>query len=380
MEKFTVKIKPLTPIWTGGAERSSTTLRETGIIGSLRWWYEALIRGLGGDACDPTDENLRCKLNYDKFYKAIKNGTPIQEALNAQICQACQLFGCTGWARKFRLEIESSNITSVKEARIGTREKRGDRYLKRSILGLMSNDLITLRFIPSRDISKQEWSLLNIIFGIIANHGALGARTSQGNGVIKIFENGLPYNNEELWVSDLKKSKNSGELPNLNNFFFYKFYIKFSEDLLSLIKKEVFWTHASDHSNFRNDWKSWEESWNCYHFLPIAFHVRDTIRHLEKDRNKRHDIFGIGGQNAKGSKVFVSHGYKIDDNDDKGVEVRVWGYDLEEDIKNRIKNEVSNKLKENLFLPEENTLEKCISTELTEEKEGNELLEGLNDI
>ena len=87
MEKFAVKIKPLTPIWTGGAERSSTTLRETGIIGSLRWWYEALIRGLGGDACDPTDT----KCNMENH------------------CVACELFGCTGWGRKFRLEINEVN-------------------------------------------------------------------------------------------------------------------------------------------------------------------------------------------------------------------------------------------------------------------------------
>jgi CRISPR-associated protein Cmr1 len=51
MKEYTVKIKPLTPLWTGDAERKPGTLRETGIIGSLRWWYEALIRGLGGTAC-----------------------------------------------------------------------------------------------------------------------------------------------------------------------------------------------------------------------------------------------------------------------------------------------------------------------------------------
>jgi len=56
MEEYTVKIKALTPLWTGDAERKSNKIRETGIIGSLRWWYEALIRGLGGNACDPTND------------------------------------------------------------------------------------------------------------------------------------------------------------------------------------------------------------------------------------------------------------------------------------------------------------------------------------
>ncbi|KUK90146.1 MAG: CRISPR-associated RAMP protein, Cmr1 family [Mesotoga infera] len=373
MKDFIVRIKPLTPIWTGDANRKNTTLRETGIIGSLRWWYEALIRGLGGAACDPTDESSRCKLDHDKFYKAIKNGAPIQEALNAQICQACQLFGCTGWARKFRLEIEGNDITPIQEVWIGTREKRKDRFLKRNISGLMSNDLITLRFIPLKDISQQEWSLLNISWKIIANYGALGAHISQGNGVIEIVENILPRSNK-LWTFNLKKNKDDTELPNLNSFFFYKFHTKFKESLLSLIKNNVFWTHDLDHSDFKNDLNSLRVLWTNYHFLPIAFHIRDTIRHLEKDRNKRHEIFGIGGQNAKGSKVFVSHGYKIDD---KSVEVRIWGYDLEEDIKNRIKNEIGSILGNKLFLSDENRkkLEECI---LTEEKEGSELLlEGL---
>lgn len=64
MREYTVKIKPLTPLWTGDAERKSGTLRETGIIGSLRWWYEALIRGLGGTACDPTVKESNTKCNY----------------------------------------------------------------------------------------------------------------------------------------------------------------------------------------------------------------------------------------------------------------------------------------------------------------------------
>lgn len=43
-----IKIKTLTPIWTGGFEPGKMDrIHETGIIGSLRWWYEAIVRGLG---------------------------------------------------------------------------------------------------------------------------------------------------------------------------------------------------------------------------------------------------------------------------------------------------------------------------------------------
>ncbi len=193
MEKFTVKIKPLTPIWTGSAERSSTTLRETGIIGSLRWWYEALIRGLGGTACDPTNESSRCKLDHDKFYKAIKNGSSIQDALDAQICQVCQLFGCTGWARKFRLEIEQ-----------------------------LDGEII-FKFIPLRKIEDIEWALLNKTIRIISDYGAIGGKLAEAEcGIIWIEQNDLDKfipKKEEL-NNYLKKKAESADNPNLSRFIF----------------------------------------------------------------------------------------------------------------------------------------------------------------
>ncbi|HON06784.1 MAG TPA: type III-B CRISPR module RAMP protein Cmr1 [Verrucomicrobiota bacterium] len=125
MEEFKVTIKPLTPLWTGDADRNCRTLRETGIIGSLRWWYEALIRGLGGTACDPT--STKCA--------------------NDIHCDACELFGCTGWARKFRLEIEKS----------------GENYL--------------FKFVPLREIKDVELGLLNLTLFLIAEYGAIGGKT-----------------------------------------------------------------------------------------------------------------------------------------------------------------------------------------------------------
>ena len=345
-----VRIKTLTPLWTGDAERKNTELRETGIIGSLRWWYEALIRGLGGSACDPT--NSKCE--------------------GENHCDACELFGCTGWSRKFRLEVEFN--TTIPEVWIGTREKRGNRYLKRNVAGFMSDGSIILTFIPLRDISQNEWALLNKTLQIIADYGALGSKTSQGNGVIEIRENNLPHKDKK--PEKLEKSDNNNELPNLGNFFFYKFRIKFKEDVSNLIDRNVFWTHALDHPNFQDYRENWKKLWNDYHFLPISFHIRDAIRHLEGNRNERHAIFGIGGNYAHGSKVFVSHGYKIDENDEKTVEIRIWGYETKDKIKNDIKDLLENRLKEKLFSKRENNelLESC---SLIEEKTGKEILEGL---
>lgn len=43
-----VKLRTLTPLWTGGVDRTSDRLHKTGLIGPLRWWYEALVRSLAG--------------------------------------------------------------------------------------------------------------------------------------------------------------------------------------------------------------------------------------------------------------------------------------------------------------------------------------------
>lgn len=336
MKEFIVKIKPLTPIWTGDADRKNSTLRETGIIGSLRWWYEALIRGLDGNACDPT--NTKCD--------------------GQNHCDACELFGCTGWARKFRLET-SFNYT-IPEVWIGTREERNKRYLKRKVDGLMSDGSIELTFIPLKDINKDEWVLLNSTLKVIENYGAIGAHISQGNGVIKIIENNLPYQNEkckECKGEQFDKSKNS--LASLDKFFFYKFKLEFNEDISKLINNKSFWTHAQDDNQFKDSWHNWKKLWENYNFLPIAFHIRDSIRHLENGWETRHDIFGELG---KGSKVFVSHGYKINE---KNVEFRIWGYGIDSSLLSSIKNNLESNLKQKLFSDGKDLLKNCI---LKEEK------------
>lgn len=222
MNNLNIKIKALTPIWTGDAGGKCDDLKESGIIGSLRWWYEALLRGLGFNTCDPTDEGSRCKLDQKKFHEDINSGKSVSKALDDQnICPACQLFGCSGWARKFRLEIsfmETSFNYTIPEVGIGTREKHNNRYLKRKVSGFMPSGLIELTFIPLKDISKKEWVLLNSTLKVIKDYGAIGAHTSQGNGVIKIVENNLPYQNEKCKDIQFDKSKNS--LASLNNFFF----------------------------------------------------------------------------------------------------------------------------------------------------------------
>ena len=39
-----IKLKIKTPLWTGDIDSRSDLLQPTGIIGSLRWWTEAILR------------------------------------------------------------------------------------------------------------------------------------------------------------------------------------------------------------------------------------------------------------------------------------------------------------------------------------------------
>jgi len=130
-------VKALTDIWTGSAD--SRRLITTGLIGSIRWWFEVLVRGMGGYACDPT---IKTDKNCEK----------------RDHCVVCELFGCTGWARKFRFDVV------VKK----------DDY---SSNGLIEKDEFTLRFIPLRHIRDEEWILIDATLRLIAEFGAIGGKT-----------------------------------------------------------------------------------------------------------------------------------------------------------------------------------------------------------
>ena len=138
-------VKALTPIWTGSVKITNcreqignTRLILTGLLGSIRWWFEVLVRGLGGGACDPSETQCQGR----------------------EHCVVCELFGCTGWGRKFRLQVlarrtgESPQTEAVAE----------------------STEL-RLRFRPLRPIVPEEWALLDLTLRLIAGYGAIGGKT-----------------------------------------------------------------------------------------------------------------------------------------------------------------------------------------------------------
>jgi len=199
-----ITLQTLTPLWTGGIDQTSDRLHETGLIGSLRWWYEALVRGLGGYACDPTSEG-RCE------YKPNDSKSPEE-----QLCAACYLFGCTGWGRKFRLRILNDKSQLVQEA-------------------LQENTKFTLDFIELRFISPEEKWLLAKAVKVAAKYGALGGKTTlkpqkgpmgEDYGITKWIDDSLssiPSSQDIVrFLQGLRKGNNLQQYPDLRYFFFFE--------------------------------------------------------------------------------------------------------------------------------------------------------------
>ncbi|GIV64051.1 MAG: hypothetical protein KatS3mg045_1390 [Bellilinea sp.] len=173
------KIRALTPIWTGDADREENRLIPTGIVGSLRWWFEVLVRGLGGKACDPTVDGVRCP------DKNVKN--PYDPG---QHCVVCEFFGCTGWARKFRLMVVNENGTIIQGQ-------------------IKDGQIFILRFIPLRLIRDEEWCLLDATLRLIADYGAIGGKTvfkpSEEWGIADLGADDLDDSNGQVKVKQSRR-------------------------------------------------------------------------------------------------------------------------------------------------------------------------------
>lgn len=196
-------LKTLTPIWTGDIDRDSGVLKESGIIGSLRWWCEGIVRGIGGYACTA--------LQGDGITPCIQRAKSV---VPDGLCPVCQIFGCTGWARRFRLSDGKLTplplfFVSHQQAYIGNANwlyrmfggddlggsKRGrgrDVEFSFGVQTLWSDEfsLTALRrFVGTRNalIDKEPIEyVLAWLFSVVADYGSLGAKPQNGFGVVKL--------------------------------------------------------------------------------------------------------------------------------------------------------------------------------------------------
>jgi len=303
----------LTPLWTGGVDGTMDRIHETGILGSLRWWYEAIVRGLGGEACDPTEHT--CELSgarLRRYEEARRNGRDWWTALDeAGICDACKVFGTTGWQRRFRVEIVEDNTRPIwepKDRMLNIRPPGRTRgwYLPPGHMGSL-----TLKFTGDPKIL----SLMAVLMRFIEKWGALGAKTQLGYGVFKIdnWEEILARTRSEpgwQWHILGNKKANS-KRPDLRQFGFFKF--RFPRD------REGWWQRISALARVAGDVQPMEQAFKIVPVAPVLknewrFHQWKGPRYLESR------IFGSLRPARQRSRVSVSWAYL----EDSFWEIRGW--------------------------------------------------------
>lgn len=209
-----ITLKTLTPLWTGGIGGTCDRLHETGIIGSLRWWYEAIVRGFGEVACDPTARTGRCQ--------------------DDQHCAACDLFGCTGWARRFRLQLNTGRPAYPQERKRDLLRFKppgrntgwyygAGQFATDNAAGILGQ-LIVLRD-EAYDVANEVLTTMQLA----ANWGGMGARTQHGYGVVRVeamkADESVQTNSAMFLTHHPVGTHYHGRLPALTDFFFARFQL-----------------------------------------------------------------------------------------------------------------------------------------------------------
>lgn len=232
-----LEMQTLTPLWTGAVETGKMQrIQESSILGSLRWWYEAIIRGLGGAVCNPTS---------DKADERCPRSEKQQKEGKQEYCDVCQLFGATGKSRGFRLRIQKGEkIPRLQDILIPSGHVHVNRQGKQRVGGwyimaesVMAND-ISLQFIPLHSVSTI--SVLQVILLLIERHASIAAKVASGYGVIKLSARDMLSTSTSDIMQTLPADTQPSRifvLPDIRDFFFAK--IQFSEP-----QNNVNWWHS----------------------------------------------------------------------------------------------------------------------------------------
>jgi len=304
-----VKIRTLTPLWTGDIDRECKSIKETGIIGSLRWWYEALVRGLGAYACDPTSEGI-CS------YK---------ESIN-EICHACRIFGCTGLSKKFKIE---ANGLKCEDIFFVTSQNTNRRWLNK----IFENQNFSLEGngkISVLGFQKEIEEIISFLIWYTTEYGGIGAKTQNGFGQTLVTNLDMKSVKEGFKQIKNMTEEDARRVENplwncITNLFSLKFKIPENNEIV-----EYYLNKAKIVKNAPEDWKG--------RYIPCSFDIRYQgvinnknfgLRNYFRDKieNTLADkLFGFSrGKNRAGSKIFVSHLYKEEKKEDFYY-LKVWGF------------------------------------------------------
>jgi len=211
MEPYRIHFRTRSPLWTGGPDQRAGRVHETGILGSLRWWYEAMVRGLGGFVGDPTASGSGRRAEFDTpaYVQAQRQGRDREAALAAGLRglgPVEYLFGATGWARLFRLSMFYDppvplHFRSTLSTNLGWLGKvfgdqeASDPLADRQVVYGQVEMRVTLR----RRDEAYALGQLGMLLRFAEAYGGLGARQQHGFGQIGDLE--LP---EEMADADVE--------------------------------------------------------------------------------------------------------------------------------------------------------------------------------
>lgn len=279
-----ITLKTLTPLWTGGVDGSMDRIHETGIIGSLHWWYEGIVRGQGGEACDPSQGG--CIYDPDESDKGL--------------CDVCQVFGATGWRRRFRVEVVGDNTTPAWNPpsdilNVRPPDRTRGWYLPPGRMGTF-----TLRFSGE----DKTLSMLAALFLFLERWGNLGAKSQLGYGVFWIENRDEVKARAARWHWQTMGNQNLDQkLPDLRQFCF--FHYRFQPEKLG------WWTRVPGIERVATKVRPLAGEYNT---VPVAPALKNEWRFHRWQRpwGDEQRFFGTLRPNRIRSKVAVSWAYEAE--------------------------------------------------------------------
>ncbi len=279
MEPLEIKLKTITPLWTGGADRQADQLHVTGIMGSLRWWYEVLVRGLGGWACDPSKHGCQ----YDS------------KEPHSGLCDVCKVFGATGWSRRFRLIIndEAQLRPNLSYGQAFTASRNYiNRFGKTITPKWYLNGPPLSGHVDIQIIATDKQFPVEVIAGLLqflADWASIGAKPQMGLGVVAVTPPQKAQHLTTYLANHLTPVPVDNRVPSLRHMFF---------------------GGISAEKRFPPN-----ETFNLKYDLRRLFH---------NDRDLRHYVMGTVKNERQGTKIMITNPY----NDNTSL--RVWGWIPEE--------------------------------------------------
>jgi CRISPR-associated protein Cmr1 len=223
-----LEINTLTPLWTGGVETGKVDrIHETGIIGGLRWWFELLVRGLGGVVTDPIRDE-RSGFDQERYEQSHAQDERAR-LRDAGLCDVSQVFGATGWRRRFLLDIGDATTPdqsvspkievqrSYKDSQGNTKTRTSTWYFPNNLQDKPRSGNLTFQIRSRTHAFPPE--VIGGLVQFVADWAAIGARAQMGFGVIEVVNE--RRNTQPLcdWLMATAGSKRYPRLPSLQNVF-----------------------------------------------------------------------------------------------------------------------------------------------------------------